>query len=230
MKAMILAAGEGRRMRPLTNTVPKPLLQVAGRPLLEHQILNLKAAGFNEIVINASYLGTQIVDFCGDGRRWGVQITISREEVPLETAGGIVSALKWLGSEPFLVVNGDVFTNYPFQELLNKDISKTTAHLVLVDNPQHHPRGDFVLDDLTSRVKSGSAGAMSGPATLTFSGIALYHPTFFVGLAPGRRLMRPLFDQAIGEGRLSGEHFRGEWIDVGSLERLEQIRIRLAIN
>lgn len=218
MKAMILAAGEGRRMRPLTDKTPKPLLTVGGRPLLEHHILNLKAAGFAELVVNASHLGDQVAAFCGDGSRWGLSITVSSEETPLETAGGIVKALPLLTSAPFLVVNGDVFTDYPFDKLRGHRMASAHAHLVLVSNPPHNAQGDFALE--------ATGGAVSHPRvhcadeTLTFSGIAVYHPAFFANLSEGKRPLKPLLDQAIEEGRLTGEHFQGTWTDVGTPERL----------
>lgn len=145
MKAMILAAGEGRRMRPLTDHTPKPLLQVGGMALLEHHIVNLRSAGFSELVVNAAYLGQQVHDFCGDGSRWGVQITVSMEPEPLETAGGIIQALPMLGESPFLVVNGDIWCPYPFGTLRDIGLPTGGAHLILVDNPAHNPAGDFAL-------------------------------------------------------------------------------------
>ena len=147
MKAMILAAGEGRRMRPLTDVMPKPLLMVAGKPLIEHHIARLGAAGFTEIVVNVSYLGQQLVDFLGDGSQWQVAISISSEQTPLETAGGIIQALPHLGDAPFLLVNGDVFTDYPFAQLRETAPAKRGAHIVLVPNPAHRPEGDFLLSD-----------------------------------------------------------------------------------
>jgi MurNAc alpha-1-phosphate uridylyltransferase len=145
MKAMILAAGEGRRMRPLTDVTPKPLLEVGGTPLIEHHIARLSAAGFTEIVVNVSYLGQQLVDFLGDGSQWQVAISISAEQTPLETAGGIIQALPRLGDAPFLLVNGDVFTDYPFAQLRETAPAERGAHIVLAPNPAHRPRGDFLL-------------------------------------------------------------------------------------
>ena len=147
MKAMILAAGEGRRMRPLTDVTPKPLLEVAGKPLIEHHIARLSAAGFSEIVVNVSHLGQQLVDFLGDGSRWQISISISAEQTPLETAGGIIQALPHLGDGPFLLVNGDVFTDYPFTQLREMAPTERGAHIVLVPNPTHRPGGDFLLRD-----------------------------------------------------------------------------------
>ena len=147
MKAMILAAGEGRRMRPLTDVTPKPLLEVAGKPLIEHHIARLAAAGFTEIVVNVSHLGQQLVDFLGDGSQWQVAISISAEQTPLETAGGIIQALPHLGDAPFLLISGDVFTDYPFAQLRETAPAERGAHIVLVPNPAHHPEGDFLLSD-----------------------------------------------------------------------------------
>ena len=162
MKAMILAAGEGQRMRPLTDVTPKPLLEVAGKPLIEHHIARLGAAGFTEIVVNVSHLGQQLVDFLGDGSQWEVVISTSSEQTPLETAGGIIQALPHLGDVPFLLVNGDVFTDYPFAQLREITPAERGAHIVLVPNPAHRPGGDFVLSD--RRVKDLPVAAESSDA------------------------------------------------------------------
>ena len=163
MKAMILAAGEGRRMRPLTDVTPKPLLKVAGKPLIEHHIARLSATGFTEIVVNVSHLGQQLVDFLGDGSQWRVAISISLEQAPLETAGGIIQALPHLGDAPFLLVNGDVFTDYPFAQLRETAPTERGAHIVLVPNPGHRPKGDFLLSDRS--VKDLPVAAESSDAT-----------------------------------------------------------------
>ena len=163
MKAMILAAGEGRRMRPLTDTTPKPLLEVAGKPLIEHHIARLAAAGFTEIVVNVSHLGQQLVDFLGDGSQWQVGISISAEQTPLETAGGIIQALQHLSDAPFLLVNGDVFTDYPFAQLRETAPAERGAHIVLVPNPAHRPKGDFLLSD--RRIEDLPVAAESSDAT-----------------------------------------------------------------
>ena len=221
MRAMILAAGEGRRMRPLTDETPKPLLQVGGVPLLERHLLGLRDAGVNDVVVNASYLGEQIAAFCGDGDRWGLRIEVSREAAPLETAGGIIEALPLLGEAPFLVVNGDVYCDYPLKRLIDRPIESGQGHLVLVDNPAHHPEGDFRLVDGTVQQPEDTVSADAGPGnTLTFSGIALYAADFFAGYERGKRALKPLFDEAILQGRLSGERFAGVWSDVGTPERL----------
>ena len=222
MKAMILAAGKGERMRPLTEHTPKPLLEVGGRPLIEHHIHRLAAAGFRELVINVSHLGEQIVDFCGDGSRWGVGIELSPEDEPLETAGGIINALPLLGDGPFLVVNGDVWTDYPFEKLAQKALAGPAgAHLVLVDNPVQHPLGDF-------RLEEGNVAELTGDETgLTYSGIGVYAPEFFDGIPPGKSPLRPLLGRAIKGEVLTGEHYSGEWTDVGTPERLAQLDARL---
>ncbi len=222
MKAMILAAGKGERMRPLTDHTPKPLLKVGGRPLIEHHIVRLAAAGFHELVINVSHLGQQIVDFCGDGSRWGVQIRLSPEEEPLETAGGIINALALLGDEPFLLVNGDVWTDYPFGRLRAASLAGPAgAHLVLVDNPPQHPGGDFKLEgDKVVELAPGEVG-------MTYSGIGIYSAAFFDGVPPGKSPMRPLLSRAIESGLLTGEHYAGDWADVGTPERLAELDARL---
>ena len=163
MKVMILAAGAGRRMRPLTDVTPKPLLEVAGKPLIEHHIARLGAAGFTEIVVNVSHLGQQLVDFLGDGSQWQVANSISAEQTPLETAGGIIQALPHLGDAPFLLVNGDVFTDYPFAQLREMAPAERGAHIVLVPNPAHRPGGDFLLSD--RRVKNSPVAAENSGAT-----------------------------------------------------------------
>lgn len=208
-------------MRPLTNETPKPLLPVNGKPLLEYHIEALRDAGFNDLVVNASYLGEQVAAFCGDGRRWGVRIQISLESVPLETAGGIIQALPRLGDAPFAVVNGDIFTDFPFRALREIAIKPGCGHLIMVANPEHHPAGDFVLTEHLLQQFPGNKGAGEvAPETLTFSGIALYDPAFFTACALGKRPLKPLLDQAIAEDRLTGQYFSGVWNDVGTPERL----------
>jgi MurNAc alpha-1-phosphate uridylyltransferase len=215
---MILAAGFGERMRPLTEHTPKPLLTVGGVSLIEHHIRRLAVAGFTDLVINVSHLGQQIIDFCGDGSSWGVGITFSAEDEPLETAGGIIKALPLLGNEPFLVVNGDVWTDYPFEQLLGRELPEVGgAHLVLVDNPPQHPLGDFGLEgDRVRQLPEGQSG-------FTFSGIGLYTPTFFDGVPAGKSPLRPLLDRCIAANKLTGEHYAGEWRDIGTPERLEAL-------
>ncbi|NUT80733.1 N-acetylmuramate alpha-1-phosphate uridylyltransferase MurU [Pseudomonas brassicacearum] len=215
MKAMILAAGKGERMRPLTLTTPKPLIRVGGVPLIEYHLRALARAGFTEIVINHAWLGQQIEDHLGDGSRFGVSIRFSPEGEPLETGGGIFRALPLLGDDAFVVVNGDVWTDYDFSALRRP--IEGLAHLVLVDNPEHHPDGDFVLAD-------GKVHDRRAPAdNLTYSGIAVLHPRLFDGCSAGAFKLAPLLRAAMAEGRVSGEHLKGHWVDVGTHERLAQV-------
>jgi len=208
-------------MLPLTKETPKPLLPVRGKPLLEHHIERLREAGFTDFVVNAAYLGDQVAAFCSDGRRWEVSIRISRESIPLETAGGIIQALPDLGEDPFAVVNGDIFTDFPFETLAERVVRPGCGHLILVANPEHHPAGDFVLTgQRLHQPPSMKSRDKSSPLTFTFSGIALYDPAFFAGLALGKRPLKPLLDKAIAEGRLTGQCYRGLWSDVGTPERL----------
>ncbi|QIH11285.1 MULTISPECIES: N-acetylmuramate alpha-1-phosphate uridylyltransferase MurU [unclassified Pseudomonas] len=216
MKAMILAAGKGERMRPLTLTTPKPLLPVAGVPLIEYHLRALAAAGFREVVINHAWLGEQIEAALGDGQRWGLSIRYSAEGQPLETGGGIFQALPLLGEEPFLVVNGDIWTDYDFATLRRPLAG--LAYLVMVDNPAHHPTGgDFCLEN--GLLHDGQPGA----ATLTYSGISVLHPQLFRDCAGGAFKLAPLLREAMAQGQVSGEHMHGQWIDVGTVERLAQV-------
>lgn len=215
MKAMILAAGKGERMRPLTLHTPKPLVRAAGTPLIEFHLQALAKAGFRELVINHAWLGQQIEDHLGDGARFGLSIRYSAEGEPLETGGGIFRALPLLGDEPFLIVNGDVWTDFDFSHL--RQPLNGLAHLVLVDNPVHHPRGDFRLKD--GRVQD----AVEGEPSLTYSGIAVIHPRLFEGCQPGAFKLAPLLRQAMAAGEVSGEHFAGRWVDVGTHERLADV-------
>ena len=212
MKAMILAAGHGTRMRPLTDHTPKPLLMAGGKPLMVWHIEKLAQAGFTDIVINLAWLGWQIPGALGDGSRWSVRLHYSDEqhEGALETAGGIVKALPLLGSEAFLVVNGDVWCDYPClpYPLAEHDL----AHLVLVNNPAHHPTGDFALQH--GRVSS------DGEPRYTFSGIGYYRPELFAALTYGKNPLAPLLRTAMQQGRVSGEWFGGDWRDIGTPERL----------
>ncbi|MEZ5575283.1 MAG: nucleotidyltransferase family protein [Candidatus Competibacteraceae bacterium] len=215
MKAMILAAGRGERMRPLTDHTPKPLLPVAGRPLIVHQLTALRAAGIAELVINTGHLGAQLTSMLGDGGTWGLRIAYSPEPPDaLETGGGIFQALPLLGSEPFLVVNGDVWTDYPFVRLPAEPVG--LAHLVLVDNPSHHLAGDFALCD------DGQVGE-TGATRLTFSGISVLRPELFADCVPGRFPLGPLLRRAMTDGRVTGEHYRGGWRDIGTPQRLAEL-------
>ncbi|VAW77932.1 Glucose-1-phosphate thymidylyltransferase [hydrothermal vent metagenome] len=211
MKAMILAAGRGERMRPLTDQTPKPLLRVADKPLIQYHIEALRDAGFHELVINHAWLGEQIVEYLGDGTHFGVEIVYSPEpEGALETGGGIHQALPLLGGEAFLVVNGDIWTDFPFASL--KYTPQQLAHLVLVNNPPHHPQGDFSVDQ--GLVFDG------GEAALTFSGIGLYRPEFFNVQPAGKFPLAPLLRDAMRNRQVSGEHYTGGWTDAGTPQRL----------
>ena len=215
MKAMILAAGKGERMRPLTLHTPKPLVRAADTPLIEFHLRALAEAGIRELVINHAWLGQQIEDHLGDGARFGLSIRYSAEGEPLETGGGIFRALPLLGDEPFLVVNGDVWTDFDFRRL--RQPLHGLAHLVLVDNPAHHPRGDFRLEG--ERVSD----ALEGEPSLTYSGIDVLHPRLFADCQPGAFKLAPLLRQAMAAGLVSGEYFAGRWVDVGTHERLAEV-------
>jgi len=221
IRAMILAAGLGERMRPLTESCPKPLLEVGGRALIEYHLSALLEAGITDIVINVSHLGDQIERRLGDGARYGVSIEYSRELSPLETAGGIAHALHLLGSAPFLVINGDIWCDYPYSQLPQQ--IEGEAHLVLVDNPPHHPTGDFILN--TRGMVVEAAGAHK---RLTFAGIGIYRPELFQGIAEYQPApLAPLLISAMREGRVTGEHYRGEWLDIGTPERLQELDRKL---
>ncbi|WP_192035222.1 N-acetylmuramate alpha-1-phosphate uridylyltransferase MurU [Halomonas sp. YLGW01] len=218
MKAMILAAGLGKRMRPLTDTCPKPLLPVAGKPLIVHHLERLAAAGIVDVVINISYRADQIIEALGDGAAHGVNIAWSREDSPLETGGGIHKALPLLGEAPFLLINGDVWCAPDLTRLpmLKDDL----AHLWLVDNPDHHPEGDFHLDG-AGRVQA------SGTPRLTFAGLSLIDPALLADTPPGAFALAPLLRDAMTAGRVAGHHHRGPWVDVGTPERLAALDTRL---
>ncbi len=217
MQAMILAAGRGERMRPLTDSCPKPLLPVGGKPLIVWHLERLAAAGFRRVVINHAHLGQQIEAALGTGSAWGLEIAYSPEPPgALETAGGIVKALPLLGAEPFLVVNGDVFCDWDFTRAPALLADGDLAHLVLVPNPPQHPAGDFALGN--GRV------AADGAERLTFSGLGIYRPALFAGLTPGQPAkLAPLLRQAMAEGRVSGECHGGRWEDVGTPARLQAL-------
>ncbi len=215
VKAMILAAGRGERLRPLTDRIPKPLIEVGGKALIVRHLEALAAAGFSEVVINLAWLGEQIKAALGNGAAWGLSITYS-EEPPgaLETAGGIIQALPLLGDHPFVMISGDILCDYPLTRLRGA-APHGHGHLIMVDNPAHHPGGDFAIDG-QSRLRSGGG--------LTFSGIAVLDPALFAGLAPGRRALRPVLENAISSRSLSGEHYRGLWTDVGTPDRLTEAK------
>jgi len=216
MKAMILAAGRGERLRPLTDVTPKPLLEVQAKPLIVYHLEALSTAGFTEVVINLSWLGKQIRDLLGNGAAFNLSIEYSEEPEALETAGGIQQALPLLG-ERFIVVNADIFTDYDFARLMHID---SLAHLVLVENPQHHARGDFTLHE--------SMLGIEGSPRYTFSGISQYQRSFFNGLTPGKQALAPLLYAAVEKRQVTGELFRGDWTDIGTLERLDLLNDRQA--
>lgn len=257
MRAMILAAGKGSRLKPLTDHCPKPLVKVAGKPLIVYHLENLKAAGIDEIIINVYHLGEKIVQTLGNGQTWGVNILYSKESTLLEVGGGIANALPLLGQDPFLIVNGDIWTNYNFKNLP----SQLTAmgHLVLVDNPAHHPEGDFILasDGSLSRsshlynnkeisettlrwtaewgtqpaIIHSDRGAVLKQKAYTYSGMALLSPYLFADAPKGAAFkLAPLLNEAIRKGQLKGEYFSGKWTDVGTLGRLQELENDLQIS
>ncbi|MGE8208705.1 MAG: N-acetylmuramate alpha-1-phosphate uridylyltransferase MurU [Stenotrophomonas rhizophila] len=232
MKALIFSAGKGERMRPLTLHTPKPLLLAGGKPLIAWHLEKLAAAGVREVVVNTSWLGGQFAPALGDGARWGLRLHLIDEgPVPLETGGGILNALPLLGDAPFLVVNGDVWTDLDFSTLPQTPAGD--AHLVLVDNPVQHPRGDFILHP------DGRVDDDGDAARLTYAGIGVYRPAILdrwravIGATAGAAAqppqfgLAPLLRHAMGQGRVSGQHHRGRWTDVGTPERLAQLDAQL---
>ena len=214
----ILAAGRGERMRPLTDHTPKPLLKVGEHCLIEHHLHKLAEQGFKQILINHAHLGQQIIDTIGDGRRYHLNINYSDESASgaLETAGGIINALNKINNEHFIVINGDIWTDFDFSSLLKP--MKKQARLVLVNNPDHHPKGDFFLHN------NGLVSHDKQQTCLTFSGIALYKKTLFESLPEGKQPLAPLLIKAMQNQQVEGIHYQGEWIDIGTPERLEELR------
>jgi len=220
MQVMILAAGRGERMRPLTDSTPKPLLKVAGKSLIERTITQLVAANFTELVINHAYLGKQIETALGDGSQLGATIRYSPEgETGFETAGGIIHALPLMKDAPFLVVNADIATDFPFSELKKQPID--LAHLVLVPNPEHHLLGDFQLN-------FNQTLSSAGDSKFTFSGIGIYSQEFFKSAPKNTRKLAPLLRAAMSENRITGQLFNGFWMDIGTPERLQILEKHLS--
>ena len=215
MKVMILAAGRGERLRPLTDTMPKPLIPVAGKALIEYHTERLQQSGFKELVINLGYRGEQIEAALGDGSRYGVSIQYSYEpSTALETGGGIMQALPLLDDGPFLLVNSDIWTDYPWQRLKNFK-PEGLAHLILVETPDYRDRGDFFLQ--------GGKVFSKGPSLLTYSGISVLRPKLFADCLPGRFSLTPLLRTASTAGQVGGEYYKGEWRDIGTPERLQEL-------
>lgn len=235
MKAMILAAGFGKRLRPLTEHTPKPLLEVRGKPLIDYHLEALARAGVKEVVINSSWLGEKLEAYLRDGSQYGLDIAWSREAEPLETGGGICQALALLGNEPFLLVNGDVWTNYPFEQLLRKSFEANhLAHLVLVPNPEHNLSGDYCFigqhiwhdGEVLNGVLEGpvSIEQREGRQSYTFSGISIMDPELFTGSISGDAFpLRDVLAPAFRLGYISGELYQGDWCDVGTVERLDAL-------
>lgn len=221
MKAMLLAAGRGERLRPLTERLPKALVPIGGKPLIGWHLERLAAAGCREAVINVSHLADQIVDHVGDGARYRLRIAYSRESAPLETAGGIAQALPLLGAEPFLLVNADIYCEIDFGRLLGFALGAMLAHLVLIPNPPHHPQGDFTLN-------AGAIGNESAPR-YTYAGVAVMSPALVKTVERGSRApLLPHLRSAAAAGRMSGELFSGLWQDVGTMQRLAELEAQLA--
>ncbi len=214
MKAMILAAGRGERMRPLTDNCPKPLLRIGEKSLIEYHICALRNIGIQELVINTGWLAGQVHDYLGQGEKYGLNINFSDEGHPaLETAGGIVKALPLLGEQAFIVVNADIYTDFDFSNLhLPKN---KLANLLLVSNPSQHPKGDFSLHNGAVVAKTQD--------NFTFAGIAIYHPKLFANLNIERMPLKPILDKAINEGKVAGQIYHGMWHDIGTVERLQAL-------
>ena len=220
MKAMILAAGRGERLRPHTDITPKPLIQVGEHRLIEYHLLNLAKAGVKDIVINISWLADQITETLGDGSNYSLNITYSDEgDEALETAGGIINAMPHLGDDPFIVINGDIWCDYDLSRLTGRHMEHE-AHLVLVKNPEHNEEGDFAIED--GLIKN------SGEQRLTFSGIGLYTHSFFQDITPGKKALAPILRKKSELNKVSGEFYNGQWVDIGTIERLAQLRSYLS--
>jgi MurNAc alpha-1-phosphate uridylyltransferase len=221
MKAMLLAAGRGERLRPITDRIPKALVEVGGKPLIGWHLERLAAAGCREAVVNVSHLADKIVDAIGDGARFGLRISYSREAEPLETAGGIAQALPLLGGGAFLLVNADIYCEVDFRRLLGFDLGAMLAHLVLIPNPPHHLKGDFALD--------GARIGNQGAPRYTYAGVAVMSPELVKTVKRGAKApLVPYLRSAADAGRLAGELFEGLWQDVGTAQRLAELETQLA--
>ena len=220
MKTMILAAGRGERLRPHTDITPKPLIQVGKHRLIEYHLINLAKAGLKDVVINISWLADQIREILGDGSNYSLNITYTDEGAEaLETAGGIINAMPHLGDEPFIVINGDIWCDYDLTRLMNRKL-EYEAHLVLVNNPEHNTEGDFALED--GMIKN------TGDEKLTYSGIGLYTQDFFAETKPGKKALAPMLRKKSELNKVSGEIYNGQWVDIGTIERLAQLRSYLS--
>lgn len=220
MKTMILAAGRGERLRPHTDITPKPLIQVGKHRLIEYHLINLAKAGLKDVVINISWLADQIREALGDGSNYSLNITYSDEGAEaLETAGGIINAMPHLGDEPFIVINGDIWCDYDLTRLMNRNL-EYEAHLVLINNPEHNIEGDFALED--GMIKN------TGDEKLTYSGIGLYTQEFFAETKPGKKALAPILRKKSELNKVSGEIYNGQWVDIGTIERLAQLRSYLS--
>ncbi len=217
MKAMILCAGRGERLRPLTDHTPKPLLQAGKKRIVEYTIEALAKAGLTHIIINTAHLAEQFPQLLGDGSRYGIHIDyVTEGEQALETAGGIINALPLLGESAFIVVNGDIWTDYPFERLVAQDLGEALCHLVMVTNPAHNANGDFAINQHQQLI-------IADQDQLTFSGIGLYHPDLFKTFPKGKRALKSVFLEAIERGRITAEHYLGQWSDIGTQERLAEL-------
>ena len=217
---MILAAGRGERLRPHTDITPKPLIQVGKHRLIEYHLLNLAKAGIEDVIINISWLAEQIRETLGAGQDYSLNITYSDEgDEALETAGGIINALPLLGDDPFIVINGDIWCDYDLSLLADRHMEHE-AHLVLVNNPEHNPEGDFAIENDLIR--------NSGETRLTYSGIGIYTTEFFADTPPGKKALGPILRKKSEHNKISGEIYNGQWVDIGTIERLAQLRSYLS--
>lgn len=217
---MILAAGRGARLQSLTDEIPKPLIQIENKPLIAHQLLRLSEVGIKDIVINVSYRAKQIIDTLGNGDCYGVNLEYSFEPSPLETGGGICQALHFFGSEPFIVLSADIWTTYPLEKLLKHPLGSTQSHLILVDNPDYHPKGDFHL--LPNKLLD-----LNGSPKYTFANLGLYHPELFKDCKPEVFPLSDILYKQINQRKITGEHYSGKWFNIGTLNELTRLETYL---